>query len=225
MEFWYRVQSYRATQLEPYDDPRAVLAPVPTGAEIRWGDMKFRPVVGREVLHPVSGAEVLARFGDGGAAAVRHRFGKGQAWVIGFFPGLEYSAAVRREDFDMARDFDPRLRGLVAGAALERTRPVVDAAQPPVEGLLVRNPASGARAVVLMNWAYRVSAKRVEGRRTSTVKSLVPFKDLRVTVRGAGEVRKVSSAALGRELAVERGGEVWSVAVPELQEGDVLLLE
>ena len=82
VELWYRVQAYRATQLEPYDDPRAVLAPVPAGAEVDWGGVKFRPVVGREVLDPAPGAEVLARFADGGAAAVRNRHGKGQAWTV-----------------------------------------------------------------------------------------------------------------------------------------------
>ena len=176
------------------------------------------------VLKPAPGTEVLARFADGGAALTRRACGRGQVWVAGFFPGLEYSAAVRSEEFDMSRDFDAVRRGYVAAAALERVRPVVDAGRPLVEGVLLRNE-DGRRAVVLMNWAYRVSGRRVSGGRASTVKSLAPFKDLRVMVRGAGEVTRAASTALGRALTVERAGDGVTVLLPVLDEGDVLRLE
>ncbi len=225
VEIWYRVQAYGATHLEPYNDPRNALSRPPADAEIVWNGTRLKPVVGREVLRPAAGAEVLARFAGGGAAAVRNRHGKGMAYVVGFFPGLEYSTAVRSDEFDMSRDFDPRIRRFAAFAALECVKPVVDASQPLIEGVFLKNQESGAKAVALMNWAYRVTGKRIVGKRTTTIKSIIPFKDVRVTVRGTGGVKKAASVALGRDLPVERSGDAIAVVLPDIWEGDVLLLE
>ena len=64
--------------------------------------------------------------------------------------------------------------------------PAIDAAQPTVEGILLRNQATGRRAVTLMNWAYRVAAHRQRGPdRVSAAIAPVAFEDLSVTVRGA----------------------------------------
>ena len=164
VDFWTPVKAYGATKLEPYA--------VAGGAEID----RLKIVVGREVLKPAPGTETVARFADGSAAVTRRAFGKGEAWVAGFYPGLEYSAAVRAEEFDMSRDFDAVRRSQVAGPALARTKPVVDADQPLVEGVLLRN--GGRRAVTLMNWAYRAQGK------TTT---LVSFKELKITIRGAAD--------------------------------------
>ena len=177
------------------------------------------------MLDPEDGTEVLARFADGGAAVTRRAWGAGRVYVVGFFPGLEYSTGVRGEVFDMSKDFDPGRRAYVTAPALERVRPVVDASSPLVEGVLLRNETSGRRAVVLMNWGYRVSGKRVSGRKTSTVKSLVPLKDVVVRVRGAGEVCRAVSLSLGRDVAFQDEGGVWAARLPELEEGDVLLLD
>ena len=68
-----------------------------SGTEIAGAAGRFAPVVGREPLQPESDTEVLAKFADGTAAMTRHAHGKGQVWVAGFFPGLEYSAAVRSD--------------------------------------------------------------------------------------------------------------------------------
>ena len=86
------------------------------------------------------------------------------------------------------------------------------AGHPLIEGLLVRNEATGKRGVTLINWAYRQ-------------KSLVPFKDLRVAIRGSGPVARATSVVLGAELKVERSGDVVTVLLPALEEGDVLRLE
>lgn len=229
VEFWRSVKPYGATALQPFDEPKAVLGTPPAGATVTgaapFPTAPLAPVVGRERLDPAEGTEVLARFADGAAAVTRRTWGQGRAYVVGFFPGLEYSAAVRREEFDMARDFDPAVRAFVAAPALERVRPVVDASAPLVEGVLVRNATSGRQAVVLMNWAYRVAAKRVSGRSTSTVKRLVPARDVVVRLRGAGDLRRAASAALGRDLALEKDGDGWKIALPALDEGDVLLLD
>jgi len=100
---------------------------------------------------------------------------------------------------------------------------VVDASQPLVEGVLLRNDATGKRAVTLTNWAYRVSGKKVSGKKTSTLKAIVPFRDLRIFVRA--EVKSATSTVLNRSLTVERTGEGSVILLPELQEGDVLRLE
>jgi hypothetical protein len=228
-EMWYDVQLYGATNLEPYDDPRSRLADVPAGAAIRGQGLfaaELRPVVGRETLDPAEGAEVLARFADGKPAAVSSRYGKGRAYVVGFYPGLEYSAAVRRPDYNMRRDFDAGPRRFVAAPALECSEPVVDAADPLVEGVLLVNPADGRRCVTLANWAYGVTAIQQDerGRRTPVVSHL-PIEDLEVTVRGAGKVSKATSCWLDRPLKVEVSGDQVRFTLPRLEEGDVVVLE
>jgi len=231
-QMWYRVALYGATRLEPYDDARRVIAPVPDGAKIVGSAPftgSFQPVIGREVLEPDVGTEVLVRFADGGAAVTRHAYGKGQAYVVGFFPGLEYSAGVRRHTrapvFDMSKDFDPGRRSYVAAPALGRVQPVVDAAQPTVEGVLLKDRPTGDRAVTLMNWAYRVVAHRQRGRRVSPVCDIVPFENLRVHIRGAGPVKRVRSATLDQVLPLRRDKDGITVTLPRLDEADVLLLE
>lgn len=222
-EMYRKVALYGATSLQPFDDRRDELAPVPPGAKAtcaaRLGGATFSPIVGREVLRPAAKTDVLATFADGGAAATQSACGKGQAYVLGLFAGLEYSAAVRREAFDMTKDFDAGLRALVAAPALEHVRPVVDASEPLVEGVLVRHPETGRRAVVLMNWAYAA------GGEAGAAARLVALKQVRVAVRGAGPVAKVVSAWLGQPLPHEAKGDGFTVTVPELAEGDVLLLE
>src|SRR5262245_34741428 len=130
VELWSKVHSYGATALEVYSG---------SGPEIAGPAGKFPAVVGREPVKPGPGADVVATFADGTAALTRRAAGKGQVWLAAFFPGLEYSAGVRTEEFDMTRDFDPVRRSLVTAAALERVKPVVDASQPLVEGILLRN--------------------------------------------------------------------------------------
>jgi hypothetical protein len=205
VEHWAKVKSYGATTLETFAD-------APAGQEIAGLAGKFVPVVGREVLKPADGTEVVATFADGGAAMTRRAHGKGTVWVAGFYPGLEYSAGIRTADYDMSTGFDAVRRAFVAAPALERVAPTVDAGQPLVEGILLRSEATGKRGVALMNWAYRQ-------------KSLVPFKDLRVAIRGAGAVVRATSVALGADLQVERSGDVVTVLLPSLNEGDVLRLE
>ncbi len=222
-EMWYRVKPYGAGALDVFDDARAAIAPVPEGAAISGQGLfkgGLKPRIGREVLAPAGETEVLAKFGDGSAAITCRRHGKGRAIVAGFFPGLEYSTRVRSDGWDMTRDFDAGLRLFVTAPALEAVRPVVDASEPLVEGMLVRNAATGRRAVTLANWAYR--AETVGGR---TVPAGVKMKNLSLAVRGAGEVKRVRSAGLERDLPFSRKDDVLVVSVPELESGDVLMLE
>lgn len=228
VEMWYKVSPYGATGLESYNEPVKAIAPVPAGAEVLGAapfNTTFKALIGREVLRPLPGTEVLAKFADGGAAVTRCACGKGRAYVAGFFPGLEYSAAVRTDKFNMARDFDAGLRSFISAAALERVRPVVDAKEPTVEALLLKNKATGKRAVILMNWAYQVAGKRLTGKGSAPLTQLVPFNGLKITIRGAGEVSKATSAILDKPLPLKRGVETLTVTLPELDDGDVLLLE
>jgi hypothetical protein len=205
VEHWAKVKAYGATSLETFPE-------APAGREISGRSGKFAPAVGREVLKPAAGTEVVATFADGGAAMTRRPVGKGVVWVAGFYPGLEYSAGVRGAEYDMSTGFDPVRRAFVVAPALERVAPTVDAGHPLIEGLLLRNEATGKRGVTLINWAYRQ-------------KSLVPFKDLRVVIRGSAPVARATSVVLGAELKLERSGDVVTVLLPALEEGDVLRLE
>jgi hypothetical protein len=225
---WYRVTLYGATRIESYDEPSKRVAPVPVHAQIVSGGLVeegFPLAIGRELLSPEDQAEVLARFADGAPAVIRNSYGKGHAYIAGCFPGLEYSAPVRREDYDMTRDFLRARRQLVTAPALELTSPVVDVSHPLVEGVLLRNENSGGVAVTLANWAYRVASIQQDpsGRRTPVV-SHVPAEDVKVTIRSDGAVRGVESCMLDRSLDFTRTGDAIIVSLPRLEEGDVLLL-
>ncbi|MBC8217347.1 MAG: hypothetical protein H8E73_02675 [Planctomycetes bacterium] len=228
-EMWRRVSLYGAGSIESYDEPANRLAVVPSGARIIGGDTiqgSFTPVVGREVLQPESGTEILARFADGTAAMTRTSYGKGQVYVVGFFPGLEYSAAVRRLDFNMRRDFGQACRLVIAAPALKLTQPVVEPSDPLVEGVLLKNAANYMRAVTLANWAYGVTAIREDasGRRTTVVKHL-PVKGVQIKIRATEDTKEVVSCMLRQSLKFTESGEFVVVELPRLDEGDVLLLK
>ena len=228
-EMWYRISLYGATSIESYDERSNRLTPVPSGARIVGGDAfkgSFTPVVGREVLRPEGDTEILARFADGTAAMTRHKYGKGQVYVVGFFTGLEYSATVRRLDFNMRRDFDPVRRLVIAGPALELTRPIVEPSDPLVEGVLLENAGNGLRAVTLANWAYGVTAVKEEAsRRRSAIVEHLPLNGLRVRIRATEEIGEVLSCMLQQSLKFTESGHSVLVELPRLDEGDVLLLK
>jgi len=228
-EMWYCVSLYGAGSIESYDEAGNRLAVVPSGAKIIGGDAikgSFTPVIGREVLHPRSGTEILARFADVTAAMTHNRHGKGQVYVVGFFTGLEYSAAVRRLDFNMRRDFDAVRRLIVAAPALELTQPVVEPSDPLVEGVLLKNAESDMRAVTLANWAYGVTALRQEpsGRRTAVVTNL-PAQNLKIRIRATESTKEIFSCMLRQALKFTESGDSVVVDLPRLDEGDVLLLK
>ena len=78
---------------------------------------------------------------------------------------------------------------------------------------------------MLMNWTYRAAGRGAGVGPPSRSAELIPFRDLKVFVRGAGAVRRIRSAALDRDLPLEGGADALSVTLPSLSEGDVLLLE
>jgi len=204
-EMWCEVRRYGASRLGAF----AKRQPVPAGARLA-GPGGWTPVVGWEILVPREGTEGVLRSADGKPAVTRSRWGKGQAVTIGFFAGLEYAATVHRDDFDMAADFDEGVRKSITDLAADLW--VVDAGKPTVEGILIRNPKTGKRAVCLMNWTYR-------GR------ELVSFENLSIRVRTKGAVSRVRSCWSGKSLAHRTEKGILTVALPHLEEGDVLLLE
>ena len=232
-EMRYQVQLYGATKLEPYDDPKRVIGKVPeipaiTGGKLMSGS--FQPLIGREVLVPAAGTEVLAKFADGSAAATVHNQGKGKAYVVGCFAGLEYSAPLHVEAFDMVKDLSGEVRSFTVAPALAVVRPVVDAGAPTVEGVLLKNAKTGAQAVTLANWGYRVAGQRTQAgggkkARVSNVIENATETSLKIAIRGAGPVKTVRSAMLDQDLPVTVQGDVLTVTLPKLEEGDVLMLK
>jgi hypothetical protein len=234
-QLWHATKTYGATKLPGFDDATRI-GPTPAtaavtvvGAEPFVGGYEL--TVGREVLEPLATAETLARFGDGGAAVTRHRVGDGEAYVLGFFAGLEYAVPLMHDRYDMLRDFETARRQFVVAPALAKTEPVVAASVPTVEGILIRHPDTGRQVVTLMNWTYGITAVRAirseRGEIEKPVAAHRPLDELTLTVRGAGKVARVRSVMLDRDLAVQAadGGDGIVIALPRLAEGDILLLD
>jgi hypothetical protein len=226
-ELWYQIERYKATVVQSFADPRAKLAEVPPTARIQGTGpyaASFPLRVGREILRPGQNTRVLAKYADGSAAMTVHDFGKGRAYVAGFYPGLEYSATVRDGTPDMSRDFDASRLSFVSVPALEVTKPVVATSVPALEGVLLRNP-NGQQAVALMNWAYKGLVSKAEvGGSSRAAFGIAELKDVTISIRGAGQVQSVTSAMLDQRLPFTRDGETITLTLPQVQEGDVLVL-
>lgn len=212
MDIWADSGRYGATGL---GGPKKVKDP-PTGGAALAGaatPAETVPLVfGREGLDPAPGAEVLARYADGGAAVTRSARGKGAVYVVGFYAGLEYAVDTMKGNYNMATDYLPEKRGFVtAPLQAAGVKPVVDASHPLLEGVLLKNRQTGKQAVTLMNWAY-------QGR------TLVPQQDVTIRLRDLGAVR-VRSLALDKVLPVAREGGDTLVTLEKIDDGDILLIE
>ncbi len=112
------------------------------------------------------GAEVIARFDDGAAAGVVHRFGAGRAILIGALPGLAYvkpaiplwpygRGGTRELSNFVPTDFDAGVReflkALVGSAGVGVP---VEVSDPLVEATVLDGPG-GVRYVALVNWRPR----------------------------------------------------------------------
>ncbi len=224
VELFYKVSAYGAAQLESFDDARRKLASNETAQTTGEGKFELTPVIGREPLDPIPAARVIAKFKDGSAAMIQNGCAKGAAIVAGFFPALEYSAAVRRDNFDMSRDFDEKLRDVIATPAMGLNQ-FAGSDKPNVECVLVKNPDSGKRALVVINWAYRADQRRIANNRASTETRVVPFENVKLSVAGSEKIRGASSVALDKKLEVGEENQRTVITLPALNEGDVLLLE
>lgn len=226
-EMWKRVKLYGATALESFMDKSTSLAPPPLEAALQgvaaW-DLKIQPVIGREILDPAAETQIHARYLDGGVAVTQRNHGRGQAIVCGLFPGLEYSAAQRTDQFDLRRDLDEALRRLTVLPCRDRVAPVVDCNSPTVEAVLLRNPATGKLAVVVLNWTYRIGSYQIQGKSRRAVPQFVALQDVQLTIRAAAP-RRILRASTHESLPHLPQGDHFIVTLPRLDEAEVLLLE
>jgi hypothetical protein len=215
LQTWGTVEPYKATELKPitaHDVPQGTAFLASSG--ITW-----QPAVGRELIDPARAKDPIAQFTDGHPAGVVNLVGRGQVWVLGVWAGLTYSADVRRPDFDMSRDFDPRkARRLVTLPVMEPghvSSPAITSV-PTVEAVaLVKD---GHRSIALMNWAYRRDTARGD-------ETLIPARDVRVELRGLGDIRHVRSSNSGElKLRTVEPGK-YSVTLPKLDTIDLLVLD
>lgn len=228
IEMWKRVELYKATYLESYDEASRQITAVPEASTVQFDapvKAKLGPVVGREVLMPAENTEVLARFADGGAAVTRSKHGAGTTWVVGLFPGLEYSVPLRAARYNMSRDLSQTRRQFITLPCQGLVRPVVGCNHATVEGVLLRNNATGKLAVTLMNWAYRVAEPKGGLPNSKPGVELVPCENVELRIRGTGKVTSIRSAATGESLAATYANDELTLRLPRLEEGDVLLLD
>lgn len=199
---WGLVPRYGATRLGSVRAQRQA----PEGAKVTGTKLvegSFVPVVGREVLEPAEGTEVLATYADGGAAVTRHRYGKGMAYLVGTWAGVEYAWETMEN-----KPFDPKKRTFISAPVLDAgVRPVVDADVPLVEGILLKNNKTGRLAIIFVNWQFKVD------------------KPLSVTVRGVPGIKRARSLALDRDLPVTPGDGTIRFTLPKMDEGEIVLLE
>jgi hypothetical protein len=207
---WGGVRRYGATGLPGI----AALTNAPAEASVKIGTGS--PValkVGWERLDPLPETAVTATFADGGAAVTKHAYGKGTAWLAGFYTGMEYATGVMKPGYNTAVDFDAAKRGVIAAAALEAgAKPAVDASEPLIEGVWLANDTTKKQAVLLMNWSYNGRAS-------------VAFSNVTVRLVGGAEVGKVHSFVQRREVETEKQGPDLIVKLGDMREGDVLTLE
>ncbi len=212
LQTWGQVEPYKATEIKAL-----VEKDVPPGANVFVNAQKhWAPSVGREPLDTTSEHTIMNGFVDGKSADAMRTVGKGKVYVAGVWVGLTYSARVRRGDFDMSTDF------LADGADEMLTLPLDDhprpvwVSVPTVEALALNK--DGKRSIALMNWAYKSAGPGARGA------VLVPATNLRVAIKGIGEVKRVRSAATGElKLTSKDGG--FEVVVPRVDEIDLLIVE
>jgi hypothetical protein len=170
-------------------------------------------------------AEVLARFSDGSPAMLRHAFGKGQAFLIGTFAGLEYAAPVLRDGFDMQRDFAAVRRGYLLEPIRALLEDPVECSNPLVEPVLLDAGQGGGFALTLSNFGYAAVDSNPETTGDVHQVRLEVARDVRLVVHHVPAIQRVYSVALDRELEFERTGDGVAITLERLDEGDVLRLE
>lgn len=230
VELWSRDPGYKSTTLEPFVGPAKNVqyvapknAAITTIAEVNVDGSIA--AVGRQPLD-ADGATVLATFADGKPAVIRRSVGAGTVHVVGTFAGLTYSEPVRREDFDMRRDFQAARRELVTCAVPPALVPrPATCSSPLVETALVRY--GGDAAVFVVNWEHRaVEEPAVDRKGKPTVKmrsKLVPMERLEVFLPGIAKVSSATSSARGCVTATAREGGTL-LTLDRLDAGDVILL-
>jgi len=182
-------------------------------------------VVGKESLEPLPQSEVLARYRDGSAAMLRHAFGRGTAYLLGTFAGLEYAAPVLRDGFDMRGDLDAARRRDI----LEPIRGLLDdpvaCSDALVEPQLLKSPNGTGYALTLVNWAYAATDELPEMTGNMHHVRLEPSLGVQLLIKDPPPIARVYSAALERELPFASSAAGLSITLERLEQGDVLHLE
>lgn len=181
--------------------------------------------IGKERLEPLSDSQVLARFADGSPAMLRHPFGKGQAFLVGTFAGLEYAAPVLRDGFDMQRDFAAARRSYLLEPIRALLEDPVACSNPLVEPVLLKAGQGGGFALTLSNFGYAALDNNPETTGDVHQVRLQVARDVRLVVHHLPAIQRVYSVALDRELAFERTADGVAITLDRLDEGDVLRLE
>lgn len=211
LQLWGTVPPYKATALQPF-----VEKDIPADVDIVERTGQRRPIaVGRELIEPNQKLQEFALFADKRWAGAWNTVGKGRVYLAAPFAGLTYSAAVRRPDFDMSRDFEARHATLITFPIFNEVLLPVTLSVPVVEAVALRNDKG--RSIALMNWGYKRTAAKGE--------TFLPVENLRITLRGLGNITTVRSATRGNLPVESAEAGVYVVSLPALDEIDLLLLD
>lgn len=171
--------------------------------QVRAFDHVTDVIVGRETVRLQSGTDMIGTYSDGRPAMTRNTFGKGNAWLIAHHAGVEYATDVMGGGKHQASKRDSIAMPIIQAGV----RPVVDASEPLVEGVLLASNRSKEHAVVLMNWTRE------------------NLSDVTIKLRGAATTKRITSTALNSDVAFTRDGDVLTLELTTLGDGDILLLE
>ncbi|HXK17466.1 MAG TPA: hypothetical protein VNG33_06680, partial [Polyangiaceae bacterium] len=190
-----------------------------------WNAQPTPVIIGAERLQPLPDAMVLARYRDGSPAMLSHAFGKGRAYLIGSFAGLDYAAPTLRDGFDMQHDFDAARRSYLLEPIRKLLEDPVECSEPLVEPVLLRAGQGQGYVLTLANWAYAAQGNDVENTGNMHTVQLEPARELGLVIHHLPGVQRVYSVALGREVPFQRTADGLALTLDRLDEGDVLRLE
>ncbi len=227
-EIWRRVGVYGATGYSNFmSETSMVTKPTVTGPVTGTGIFAgavIQPELGREVLVPAPGTEVVATFSDGKPAGTLRKLGKGQVITLGFFPGLDYMAPNLTGQLDMVKAYKAEALGFISKPALEKVTPRTDVPLANVETVLLEGQGN-AKALILMNWAYEFGGLVKSNKGTRGTKEIAEAHDVPVRVKDLSGIKRVYSAATDKEVPFKADGKDIVVTLPLLQEGEILLFE
>lgn len=228
LEEWRKMPRYGATglgTLSPYTKDKNAVIPTAAVQPVAPGLPPLEALqLGREVLAPADKTRVLAKFDDGAPAVTMNTFGKGKAFVVGFYAGGEYGAGVYQRVYDTAVNLKAENRAyLTLPLQQAGVRPVVEPQAAQVDGVLLKASAGEKHAVVLVNWSFQAYEDDHEG---DIDYKVTKYDNFRVNIRGLKNVKRVYSCALDKDIQYQPSGEEGIAAViPEFNAGDILIVE
>lgn len=183
--------------------------------DIAGGNWTMPVLVANERIKPSQGTEVLAKFaGDQSAAFTSRPLGQGRVFYTAVHPGISYLWSALQPPIVADRSptshmvpqkFDPGAKAMldlvIKSAKIE---PDVKCDQPLIDARLIETKTG--YILPLANYTEPVG------------------RPVKLEVRVAGEIKKVSSAYLG-DVKFEQRGDRVAVPLPKLGYGDVLRIE